>query len=65
MSSCDNDEILNKLIAELRYLETLECRSKMSEMDRINKRQEVTENFKKALMMKNFFNKVIYDDLYN
>jgi hypothetical protein len=65
MSSCDSSEILSNLIAELRYLETLECRSKMSEEDRIKKRQEVTDNFKKALMMRNFFNKVIYDDLYN
>ena len=65
MTYSGSDEILSKLIAQLRYLETPECRSKMTEMDRIRIRQEVTEDFKKALMMKNFFNKVITDDLYN
>lgn len=65
MSVCDSNDILRNLIAQLRYLETLECRSIMSEEDRIRERQIVTENFKKALMMKNFFNKVMTDDLYN
>lgn len=54
-----DNEILGPLIARLRYLETVECRSLMTESDRIKERQEVTEAFKLALTMKNFFSKVV------
>ena len=48
------DGILKELISELRYLETLECRRKMVEADRVEKRSMITERFRGILKMQEF-----------
>lgn len=68
------DYCIDALIQRLRYLETLECRNKVSEEWRLLERAEVTKQFRKALEMRDFFNdtkKLMYeskmeeeDDLY-
>jgi len=44
---------IDLLIRRLKYLETPECRSLMKETDRVEERRLVTEEFRKALAMKN------------
>ena len=76
--SVNEVDILDELISRLRYLETIKCRNEMLEEDRVKERQEVTIRFKKALLMKDFFNRASnelraykdkldseLDDLYN
>jgi len=69
------DYCIDALIKRLRYLETQECRSKVSEEWRVMERAEVTRQFRKAIEMRDFFNahhekmynesKMDVDDLYN
>ena len=50
------DYCIEALIQRLRYLETAECRLKVSEEWRLQERSEVTKQFRKALEMRDFFN---------
>ena len=67
------DYCIDTLIQRLRYLETPECRSKVSEEWRLLERTEVTKQFRKALEMRDAFakfaqfkeSKMDVDDLYN
>ncbi len=67
------DYCIDTLIQRLRYLETPECRSKVSEEWRLLERTEVTKQFRKALEMRDAFakfaqfkeSKMEVDDLYN
>jgi hypothetical protein len=52
------DYSIDLLILRLRYLETQECRSKVSEEWRLLERAEVTKQFRKAIEMREFFNSV-------
>ena len=66
------DYSIDALIKRLRYLETPECRSKVSEEWRVTERAEVTKQFRKAIEMREFFNNAhkyeckmdVEDDLY-
>lgn len=44
-----------KFIKRLQYLESYKCRCEMSEEARVKERKEVTEQFKKFLIAKDFF----------
>lgn len=67
------DEPLEELIRQLKYLETPECRAKMQECDRVERRANVTRQFRQALTIRSFFivPKVVRtsmnerDDIYN
>ena len=50
------DYSIDLLIQRLRYLETPECRGKVSEEWRVLERAEVTKQFRKAIEMRDFFN---------
>jgi hypothetical protein len=52
------DYCIDALIQRLRYLETQECRNKVSEEWRLLERAEVTKQFRKAIEMRDFFNDV-------
>lgn len=63
---------IDLLIRRLKYLETPECRSLMTETDRVEERRLVTEAFRKALAMKNMVEYTLAEanlltdfDLYN
>jgi len=45
------DYNLDTLIARLKYLETKDCRNKVTETWRVQERSEVTRQFRQALMM--------------
>jgi hypothetical protein len=45
-------EMMHRLIQRLKYLETLECRSKMTEEERVAERKTVTEQFKTFIVMR-------------
>lgn len=47
---------IDMLIQRLRYLETPECRAKVTEEWRVLERAEVTRQFRKAIEMREFFN---------
>jgi hypothetical protein len=53
---------LDILIARLRYLETKECRSKVSEEWRVMERAEVTRQFRQALSMRTLFTNISKND---
>ena len=53
---------IEELITRLRYLETPECRSKNSEVWRLEEIKETTKRFKKALQVKEFFSEVIKNE---
>lgn len=46
------DVYINYLICNLKWLETRECRTNMTEEERVSKRKEFTELFRHALEMK-------------
>lgn len=50
-----SDQPLEELIAQLKYLETPECRAVMKEEDRVEKRADVTRQFRHCLAMRKFF----------
>jgi len=52
------EQPLEELISQLKYLETPACRAAMKESDRVEKRADVTRQFKQALAIKNFFSSV-------
>lgn len=45
-------EMMQRLIKRLKYLETLDCRSKMTEEERVAERKTVTEQFKTFIVMR-------------
>lgn len=49
------DEPIEELISQLKYLETPECRAVMKEEDRVEKRADVTRQFRHCLAMRKFF----------
>lgn len=53
-----SDQPLEELISQLKYLETPACRAVMKEEDRVEKRADVTRQFKQALAIKSFFTSV-------
>jgi hypothetical protein len=45
-------EMMQRLIKRLKYLETLDCRSKMTEEERVAERKTVTDQFKTFIVMR-------------
>jgi hypothetical protein len=50
------EQPLDELISQLKYLETPACRATMKESDRVEKRADVTRQFRQCLAIRNFFN---------
>jgi hypothetical protein len=45
-------EMMQRLIQRLKYLETLDCRAKMTEEERVAERKSVTDQFKTFIVMR-------------
>jgi len=45
-------EMMQRLIKRLKYLETLECRSKMTEEERVAERKTATDQFKAFIVLR-------------